>query len=70
MHDPGAYVHNSKYVKRLLYDSIDWIDDGMLNYSAGATLNALPAATAYKSEAMRYLLPSGYVPGNVSAERP
>ena len=70
VHDPGAYVHNSKYVKRLLYDSIDWIDDGVLNYSVGATLNALPAITAFKSEAMRYLLPSGYISGNVPAERP
>jgi hypothetical protein len=70
VHDPGAYVHNSRYTKRLIYDSIDWADDGLLNYSTGATLNALPAAANYKAEAMLYLLPNGYIPGNVQAERP
>lgn len=36
--EPGAYAHNSIYAKRLIYDSIDWIDDGLLNNSVAASL--------------------------------
>jgi hypothetical protein len=68
-HDPGAYVHNRMYVKRLIYDAIDWLDDGLMNYSVGATLDALPPATLYKAEAMTYLLPGG-TPSGIEAERP
>jgi hypothetical protein len=50
-HDPGAYVHNSVYVKRLIYDSIDWVDDGIMNYSVAGTLIGLG-----NTEAMEYLL--------------
>ena len=28
-HEPGAYVHNSKYTKRLIFDSIDALDGSM-----------------------------------------
>lgn len=31
--DPGAYAHNRRYVKKLIYDSIDWLDDGVMNQS-------------------------------------
>jgi hypothetical protein len=69
VHDPGAFVHNRMYVKRLIYDSIDWVDDGIMNYSVGATLDALnPATNAYKAEAMTYVLPSGVL--GIEAERP
>ncbi len=54
-HDPGAYVHNRTYVKRLIYDAFDWIDDNQLNYSVGATLSAL-GPEPYKTKAVRYLL--------------
>jgi hypothetical protein len=68
-HDPGAYVHNRMYIKRLIYDSLDWLDDGAMNYSVGATLNALdPATSSYKAEAMTYLLPYGVL--GIEAERP
>ncbi len=68
-HDPGAYVHNRMYVKRLLYDSLDWLDDGVMNYSVGATLDALdPAAYTYQAEASTYLLPYGVL--GIEAERP
>lgn len=30
-HDHGGYVHNRIYVKRLLFDSIDFIDNGVLD---------------------------------------
>jgi len=32
-HEPGAYAHNRKYAKRLIWDSIDWLDNGALNGS-------------------------------------
>lgn len=38
LHDPGGYAHNRFYAKRLIWDSIDFIDDGLLNNST-ATLN-------------------------------
>ncbi len=79
-HDPGAFVHNRMYTKRLIYDSIDWVDDGVMNYSVGATLKGLCSGgtpPAYCSEAMTYLLPNGvlwdgvYPAGNgIEAERP
>jgi len=74
--DGGAYIHNSKYTKRLIYDAIDWLDDGVLNYSAGNTLrgNAAVNGSAATNNmagmgAINYLLPVGvnpYKPG----ERP
>lgn len=39
-HDPGGYAHNRFYAKRLIWDSIDFIDDGILNNSVPATLAA------------------------------
>ncbi len=51
--DTGAYAHARTYVRRLIYDSIDYLDDKQMNYSTGATAQAaLPAvytkaATAY-----------------------
>ncbi len=66
-HDPGAYVHNRMYVKRLVYDSIDWVDDGQMNYSVGATLNAV-GPEPYKTQAIHYLLPNGAL--GIAAERP
>lgn len=60
-HEPGAYVHNSRYVKRIIYDSLDWIDDGQMNYSVGATLSTTCTSTpqAWCTGAMNYLLPNG-----------
>jgi hypothetical protein len=60
-HEPGAYVHNSRYVKRILYDSLDWIDDGQMNYSVGATLSATCTSTPqpWCTGAKSYLLPNG-----------
>jgi hypothetical protein len=79
-HEPGAYVHNSRYVKRLIYDSLDWIDDGIMNNSVGATLSAACGGVtppAWCQGAMNYLLPIGsqwngtYPAGyGIDAERP
>ncbi len=40
IHEPGAYVHNLQYAKKLIYDSIDYLDDGILNSSVESTLGA------------------------------
>lgn len=70
-HDPGGYVHNRMYVKRLIYDSIDWLDDSLMNYSVGNTLNALdPVTYPYKTGAMAYLLVGGTPQPFLAAERP
>jgi hypothetical protein len=36
-HDPGAFAHNRYYAKRLIFDSIDWLDDGTMNESVDLT---------------------------------
>lgn len=35
---PAAYVHNREYVKKLIYDSIDFLDNSALDASVEATL--------------------------------
>ena len=52
----GSWVHNRFYTKRLIYDSIDWVDDGVLNDSVKTTLTAYPPATLFKAGALTYLL--------------
>jgi hypothetical protein len=55
-HEPGAYAHNMVYAKRLIYDSIDFVDDGVLNNSVAVTINGLAALdAAQKSAAVSYL---------------
>jgi nitrate/TMAO reductase-like tetraheme cytochrome c subunit len=39
-HEPGAYTHNLQYARKLLYDSIDFLDDGILNTSVETTLGS------------------------------
>jgi hypothetical protein len=69
VHDPGAVAHNRFYTRRLIYDSIDWIDDNVLNFSVGATLNALdPALAPYKADAITFLIKGG-VPTGAATER-
>jgi len=29
--DPGAFTHNSTYARRIVFDSLDWLDNGALN---------------------------------------
>ncbi|HXE96592.1 MAG TPA: hypothetical protein VN642_09315 [Dongiaceae bacterium] len=35
--EPGAYAHGRTFVRRLIYDTIDYLDDGKINMSTGAT---------------------------------
>lgn len=43
IHDPGGFAHNRYYVKALIWDSIDFIDDGLLNDSVPMTITNLRA---------------------------
>lgn len=42
-HEPGAYAHNRVYTKRLIFDSIDFIDNGVLD----GTINVTGDAATY-----------------------
>lgn len=44
LHDPGGYAHNRVYAKRLIWDALDFIDDGLLNDTVVATIQALQTA--------------------------
>jgi len=60
VHDPGAYAHNRYYAKRLIYDSIDWLDDNSLNDSVSATLaGATHSGASYQALAQAYILVNG-----------
>lgn len=56
-HDPGGYAHNRIYVKRLLWDSIDFMEDGVLgNVNMSTLIDGLTAlTTAEKNAAKAYL---------------
>ncbi|MBU5614571.1 PKD domain-containing protein [Geomonas azotofigens] len=46
--DSGSgWVHNGSYTRRLLYDTIDYLDDGLQNNSVESTALAIPAAFNY-----------------------
>lgn len=58
-HEPGACAHNRYYTKRLIYDSIDFLDNGTLDNSVKATLNASPhAGASYQAGVTAYILSS------------
>jgi hypothetical protein len=46
-HEPGAYAHNRYYAKRLIFDSIDWLDNGALDGSITIDDTAYPEAAAW-----------------------
>jgi len=54
-HDPGGYAHNRFYIKALIWDSIDFIDDGILNNSTAATLPNLGLDADVLQAAQDYL---------------
>lgn len=57
--DPGAYAHARTYVRRLIYDTIDWLDDGSMNFSSGATAKvAFPSLFIQDAQAYN-TIPSG-----------
>ena len=65
IHDRGGVAHNRYYTRRLIYDSIDWLDDNLLNNSVGATLNTLSGTdeTVFKENAITYLIDNGNISG-------
>ena len=44
--DKSAYVHNPAYSRRLINDSIDWLDDNVMNDSSAATVQAQTALSS------------------------
>jgi len=54
-HDPGGFAHNRFYAKRLIWDSIDYIDDGIINNSTPATLPLVLPAGQVLTDAQAYL---------------
>ncbi len=44
-HEPGAYAHNRLYVKLLVFDSIDWLDNNVLD--GRIDLTSYPEAARY-----------------------
>jgi hypothetical protein len=68
-HDPGAVAHNRFYSRRLIYDAIDWLDDGMVNYSVFTTLNALGSDKTYKADAITFLINRGAEDVNIGTEK-
>ncbi len=48
--EPGAYAHNRFYAKRLIFDSIDWLDNGVLDGTINLTGYAA-ARTWYDEDA-------------------
>jgi hypothetical protein len=58
--EPGAWAHNDYYARRLIYDSIDYIDNGLLDSSVEATINSLTGLTSTQmTNAINYLLQGG-----------
>jgi hypothetical protein len=45
--DQGAYAHARTYARRLIYDSLDYLDDGVLNLSVGATALRLSTVVSF-----------------------
>jgi hypothetical protein len=42
--DPGGYLHARTYVQRLVYDSLDYLDNNLMDYSALTSSRALNPA--------------------------
>jgi len=61
--EPCAYVHNRYYAKRLVFDSIDWMDNGVLNGTISID------ATTYPDAALWFGAPAGTT-GAYTASRP
>ncbi len=45
--DPGGYAHNIYYVKRLIFDSIDWLDNHAFDGTITINATAYPKAAAW-----------------------
>ena len=54
-HDPGGYAHNRFYIKALIWDSIDFIDNGIIDSSTATTIATLPLTATDLANAQAYL---------------
>jgi len=45
--EPCAYVHNPTYSRRIIFDSIDWMDNGVLNGTISFDATVFPNAAAW-----------------------
>lgn len=45
--DPGGFAHNRFYVKRLIFDSIDWLDNHVFDGTITINATAYPKAAAW-----------------------
>lgn len=55
--EPGAYVHNDLYAKRLLYDTLDWLSNCSMDNDVESAINTAASLTAEeKTRAVKYLL--------------
>ena len=54
-HEPGAFAHNVRYVQRLIWDSFDWVDNGVLDNSTVAAIDALGLDLATRNAAVGYI---------------
>lgn len=45
--DPGGFAHNRFYVKRLIFDSIDWLDNHVFDGTITINATTYPAAAAW-----------------------
>ncbi|BCR03997.1 c-type cytochrome [Desulfuromonas versatilis] len=61
--EPGAYTHNSVYTKRLIFDSIDFLDNGVLNGIIDITSLMLSAGYSASDAASA----ATYLDGSLSA---
>lgn len=50
-HEPGAYAHNRYYAKRLIYDSLDWLDNYVLDESVTIDSVSYPYASHWLGSA-------------------
>lgn len=45
--EPGGFAHNRYYVKRAIFDAIDWVDNGVMDGTITINAAAYPAADAW-----------------------
>ncbi len=85
VHDYGAFAHNRFYTKRLIFDAIDWMQDGVMGNGIEAGVNLLsddPSLfvlakdgtifkidTATKAQAIAYLQGTSANPTGINGAR-
>jgi hypothetical protein len=68
--DPGGYTHNPTYTKQLIYDSIDWLADGKMDFGSASSqvynkVNSLSAALTYSKGSPAVLYGQNGVPNGL-----